>query len=1238
MNWNDVEKMNDDELEEDYEDDEDCQFIDPNELNIIDDTQNWHPSSKYIMSYAKQLGFDPDKDPKEIINIAEKYLCYPLPDNIKRAFMKTNFQILYIDMTTQEIKLRTEIEEKAIEEFEKIRAQFNKKNKKTEDEGKNIKNDLKKKTDDELKKKLEEQKKFMEKEKEIFRDDKVLNLNLDSEEEVEKQDDTNDEIHLEDNTNELRINNNKNDKNVKDDKDNEIEDEDEDDKKRNKNKINIKNMKNDKKNNNNKRYKEIGGDDCFNIDDKSSVNESINGNNGNGSTKYMKNNKKELDLQSKEEENDNEENNIVDRINNLKNSKNSNLLEKNYNSLKSSQEKKEPKHEFILNLNDSNESSENINKNTKKEKDKGKDKDLTKIRKNNMGDNRKKKDYLNKLKRELKAYKTKLINFYNDDKQNYLKKNNVLKNSINKVKSDKKKELDEDLKIYEQSLKDKMSEEINEYRQDYVSNYDCNSLKNSQNNENDFLTRKKKLEINKNEIESNIRIQKERNKNKKESKIEKIKKMKDEKKSEILEEKSRISLKNKTKMDDLEKEFQKKYEKKIGEIKIKLNKEYYKDIDMAKSVKSGNEIQKYINELKEQFEEEELKIKLDCEQKLLNDIDIYKMNIKKKRDEDIKNINENINNLENNYYKDLEIIKKSFNDRKNKEDVQMKKKIQDFTGIFEKFKETHINNVNNEIKEIIGHINDHIYKNINNELKNKDNNINNNNNNYNQGNEDVENKIEEFLKDRISNKKLKINEMQSLIDLTENDYKNAQLKIEFVSQSLLLICRLINGNSSSLFDFEIDDINAYKNKDDTLVSDISQKLENKYHEFQMKFENDNKNRLYSFLNNELKKLLDILNKIDNQNMYNYLLYSNNIKPINNNNNYNNNLNLKSKNNDMIKTNTHRTDFSSNINYDRNNIMNNLLSTNLNSYNKNYNLNSASFRAPLNIDTKRSYNYFNNKLIIPESNRYQNINNNPNIEQNGLSTNNYINEKSERDINKLISNENVNTVRSSIYQPNGDNIPELPVEILNSFSPELLSAYNSIEDFLIQETNKINDEIKELDKKRETNNKLEELKNSGELEQYNDLFNHIFTNEKENSNKTKKIIEGRLKILNMIKIHCDETFNFICNNLTRQDIFKSKLDLLLININNYNNYYKNNRNDSFLSDSFNLNRNRIDNNYSRNNILSNRSNNYNYNIDSNYYRSNNYNNNNNSINDNPIMFKNYNQIKGSVDRYNYNNNP
>ena len=315
MNWDEAEKINDDELEEDLEEDEECQLIDPNDLIIIDDSQNWHPTTQYIVSYAKQLGFDPNKDPKELITVAEKYLTYRLPDNIKRAFTKKDYQILYIDMTTQEIQLRTQIEEQATEEFERIRFQYNKKMKKT-DEGKNFLNDLKQKTDDELKRKLEEQKKFMEKDK--FRDDKILNLNLDSEE--DKQDNSNDEIHLEDNANEL--NNKANGK--------EEEEEDDDDKKRNKNKTYINNMKNNKNNNNNTRYKEIGVDDCFDVDDKSSVNDSIN-DNKNKNLKKSKNNQKELDLKLNDEEIEN-----VEKYSNIK------------NSLKSSQEKKESKINSIL--------------------------------------------------------------------------------------------------------------------------------------------------------------------------------------------------------------------------------------------------------------------------------------------------------------------------------------------------------------------------------------------------------------------------------------------------------------------------------------------------------------------------------------------------------------------------------------------------------------------------------------------------------------------------------------------------------------------------------------------------------------------------------------------------------------------------------------------------------------------------------------------------------------------------
>ena len=117
---------NNDELEyEAEEEEEDCQYIDPNDISIIEDSNNWKPTPKYVVAYAKQLGFDPDKDPKELINIAEKYLNIRLPDNIRRAFMKDTLQILYIDMNTQEIKLSTEYEEQAKEEFEKIRHQFN---------------------------------------------------------------------------------------------------------------------------------------------------------------------------------------------------------------------------------------------------------------------------------------------------------------------------------------------------------------------------------------------------------------------------------------------------------------------------------------------------------------------------------------------------------------------------------------------------------------------------------------------------------------------------------------------------------------------------------------------------------------------------------------------------------------------------------------------------------------------------------------------------------------------------------------------------------------------------------------------------------------------------------------------------------------------------------------------------------------------------------------------------------
>ena len=115
------------EEDEEYE----TEYIDPNDINIIQDSNNWHPSLEYIEAYAKQLGYDKDKDPKELINIAEKYLNAKLPINIKRAFTKNDLKILYIDMNTQEINLESDIEKQAKKEFDIIRNRN--KNKKVEE-------------------------------------------------------------------------------------------------------------------------------------------------------------------------------------------------------------------------------------------------------------------------------------------------------------------------------------------------------------------------------------------------------------------------------------------------------------------------------------------------------------------------------------------------------------------------------------------------------------------------------------------------------------------------------------------------------------------------------------------------------------------------------------------------------------------------------------------------------------------------------------------------------------------------------------------------------------------------------------------------------------------------------------------------------------------------------------------------------------------------------------------------
>ena len=121
-----------DEDQNDIEESGSEKFIDPSELIMIEDNQNWKPTENFILGYANQLGFDIENDPPEMLSIAEKYLSKSIPDMYQRAFARDNYQLVYINRITNEIKLKSDIEEEAIKEYEEVKEKYLKEKKEKE--------------------------------------------------------------------------------------------------------------------------------------------------------------------------------------------------------------------------------------------------------------------------------------------------------------------------------------------------------------------------------------------------------------------------------------------------------------------------------------------------------------------------------------------------------------------------------------------------------------------------------------------------------------------------------------------------------------------------------------------------------------------------------------------------------------------------------------------------------------------------------------------------------------------------------------------------------------------------------------------------------------------------------------------------------------------------------------------------------------------------------------------------
>jgi hypothetical protein len=149
-----------------------------------------------------------------------------------------------------------------------------------------------------------------------------------------------------------------------------------------------------------------------------------------------------------------------------------------------------------------------------------------------------------------------------------------------------------------------------------------------------------------------------------------------------------------------------------------------------------------------------------------------------------------------------------------------------------------------------------------------------------------------------------------------------------------------------------------------------------------------------------------------------------------------------------------------------------------------------------------------------------------------------------DIESNISSMNINHI----------DIPQIPNELLNNFSPENIRNYKLIIEFLVREYKQINEEQNIYMNRNNTNQKLNILKESGEYLKYNNLLEQISKQENDKNSQYLREIESKKNILELIKNNCEESFNFIMKYNNNSNIINNKLGILITHIEDYNKHF------------------------------------------------------------------------------------
>ena len=1047
--------------------------IDPEDLIIITDKENWKPRKEYILAYAEKLGFDIANDPPELLNIAEKYLTAEIPEEYLRAFHKGDLTLLYINSITNEIEINTDIEEEAKREYMMMKEKLkNEENKVKVIPRKKIAPIGSKKAS--LESNSEKEKDFLKKSdnfKENKKEKKGITDKLFKREIEKNKNRINDEIK-------------KSDKKIYYDYGEEEEDDDYDfpEKKRS-----VENLKTSKEN--------VSPD----INDGKKYN-SIN-------SKYQRSNKKRQNLRYDRKSLDkmNEEINII-RQNEENNNKEISSDENNVNNKNK-----------IMSLSISKESKDSS--------------DLEELKNN----------YKEKAKKDFQRFKK-------NQKENYIQnKKNFIEDKINDLEYENKskiKELKENnsesLIIYENELKNKMNLELEKFKQNLINKYTQDSSDIDDEENKDDMNNRKNLEIKLNKIKSEIAIQKEKNTMKKEIYEQKKKNQKNEKLENLsLKHKKEISnleRKSKNKIDSLINQFQKQlilykneYEIKNKNVNINIFPEENKDI-------LNEELKKYEKELKEELDENIYKLKNEYDIKLNKDIELFKKELKEQNRED--KINKKNKDIENEYFDELTEIKNYNKLKVEKMEETIKNLFEKISNSFDTINNKSKNSINKLISDIIGKITELIYD-ENNENK-----------------KDI--LINDFLSELISKKLLTLNKYSSYVDMSEEEYKQNTILIEYFIDIIRMINEIITENSKKDNDINI----SIENKNEFLIKEILQRINDLMEDYKYKYEEEQSNKLYPFLYDALQKIINL--KFDNENNYNMAFNLSRRNPL-----FNSNPNI------------------TNINY-LNNINNSVMNE------SNYINNSNN-----NLFSNRNNNNFSQRIFSSENNNNP-INSSRQRQMNNSSL--YINPLTQR--NNFNINQNL-TLNNNIFPINEDaeynitsinfgdiNIPQIPNEILNNFNAENIRNYKLIINFLVNEYQQILQEHKIYQNRNNANQKLDNLKESGEFSRYNYIFEQISKQENDKNKQYLKDIESKKKILELIRTNCEESFNFIIKYCNKENIINNKLRVLITHIEDYNKHFNskkftsmknniiNNNLQNLLNNTFQIEKN----NFSQQNIL------------------------------------------------------